>query len=169
LVQHTKTGKNTPIDQKICIPNGHITLQMAIKCTNLFNSKTLQNIPNMGFFGYEKIYHLATPGWRQQKSACRSFYGLFRSSWVECQIGADARKEIILTIFFESRSPEKKTGIANQSLEPGPDVLIFKFFSPKNVAKKLPFLTQNKAKLCKTLIIIMYFLKNANIFCRKLA
>jgi hypothetical protein len=32
----------------------------------------------------------------------------------------------------------------------GTDVMIFlKIFSPKNSAKKLAFLTQNKAKLCK--------------------
>jgi hypothetical protein len=29
---------------------------------------------------------------------------------------------------------------------PGTDVMIFKIFSPKNLAKKLEFLTQNKAK-----------------------
>jgi hypothetical protein len=35
------------------------------------------------------------------------------------------------------------------SMLPGTDVMIFKIFSPKNSAKKLAFLTQNKAKLCK--------------------
>jgi hypothetical protein len=29
---------------------------------------------------------------------------------------------------------------------PGTDVVIFKIFSPKNLAKQLAFLTQNKAK-----------------------
>jgi hypothetical protein len=29
---------------------------------------------------------------------------------------------------------------------PGTDVMIFKIFSPKNSARKLAFLTQNKAK-----------------------
>jgi hypothetical protein len=29
---------------------------------------------------------------------------------------------------------------------PGTDVMVFKIFSPKNLAKKLAFLTQNKAK-----------------------
>jgi hypothetical protein len=32
-------------------------------------------------------------------------------------------------------------------LRPGTDVMIFKIFSPKHFAKKLAFLTQNKAKL----------------------
>jgi hypothetical protein len=32
---------------------------------------------------------------------------------------------------------------------PGTDVMIFKIFSPKNLAKILAFLTQIKAKLCK--------------------
>jgi hypothetical protein len=31
----------------------------------------------------------------------------------------------------------------------GTDVMIFKIFLPKNSAKKMAFLTQNKAKLCK--------------------
>jgi hypothetical protein len=48
--------------------------------------------------------------------------------------------------------------------------MIFKIFSPKNSPKKLAFLTQNKAKLCKILIITLVFEKNANFFaenCRK--
>jgi hypothetical protein len=36
---------------------------------------------------------------------------------------------------------------------PRTDVMILKIFSPKNSAKKLAFLTQNKAKLCKIWII----------------
>jgi hypothetical protein len=32
---------------------------------------------------------------------------------------------------------------------PGTDVMIFEIFSPKKFSKKLAFLTQNKAKLCK--------------------
>jgi hypothetical protein len=40
----------------------------------------------------------------------------------------------------------------------------FKIFSPKNSAKKLAFLTQNKAELCKNLIITLVFEKNANLF-----
>jgi hypothetical protein len=50
------------------------------------------------------------------------------------------------------------------------DVMIFSIFSPKNSAKKLAFLTQNKAKLWKILIITLVFEKNANFFaknCRK--
>jgi hypothetical protein len=35
---------------------------------------------------------------------------------------------------------------------------------PKKIAKKLAFLTQNKAKLCKILIITLVFEKNANFF-----
>jgi hypothetical protein len=41
----------------------------------------------------------------------------------------------------------------------GTDVTIF---LPKNSAKKLAFLTRNKAKLCKILIITLVFEKNAN-------
>jgi hypothetical protein len=39
--------------------------------------------------------------------------------------------------------------------------MIFLIFSPKNSAKKLAFLAQNKAKLCKNLIITLVFEKNA--------
>jgi hypothetical protein len=49
--------------------------------------------------------------------------------------------------------------------------MILKIFSLKNSAKKLAFLTQNKAKLCKFLVITLVFEKNANFFaenCRKL-
>jgi hypothetical protein len=46
--------------------------------------------------------------------------------------------------------------------------MIFKIFSPKKFAKKLAFLTQNKAKLYKNLIITLVVEKNA-IFCRNLS
>jgi hypothetical protein len=42
--------------------------------------------------------------------------------------------------------------------------MIFEIFSPKKIAKKLASLTQNKAKLCKILIITLVFEKNANFF-----
>jgi hypothetical protein len=40
--------------------------------------------------------------------------------------------------------------------------MIFKIFSPKNSAKKIGVLAQNKAKICKILIITLVFEKNAN-------
>jgi hypothetical protein len=49
--------------------------------------------------------------------------------------------------------------------ETGTDVMIFKIFSPKNSAnKKLAFLTRDKVKICKLLIITLVFEKNANFF-----
>jgi hypothetical protein len=42
--------------------------------------------------------------------------------------------------------------------------MLFKLFSPKNLAKNLSSLTQNKAKLSKNLIIILVFEKNAYFF-----
>jgi hypothetical protein len=42
--------------------------------------------------------------------------------------------------------------------------MILKIFSPKNFAKKLAFFTQNKAKICKILIITLVFEKNAIFF-----
>jgi hypothetical protein len=40
--------------------------------------------------------------------------------------------------------------------------MILEIFSQKKIAKKLAFLTQNKAKLCKFFIITLDFEKNAN-------
>jgi hypothetical protein len=42
--------------------------------------------------------------------------------------------------------------------------MLLKIFSPKKIAKKWAFLTQNKAKLCKFLIITLVFEKNAIFF-----
>jgi hypothetical protein len=44
--------------------------------------------------------------------------------------------------------------------------MILKIFSQKKIAKKLAFLTQNNAKLCKFLIITLAFEKNANFFAK---
>jgi hypothetical protein len=49
-----------------------------------------------------------------------------------------------------------------------PMLWFFKYFRRKIQRKKLAFLTQNKAKLCKILIVTLAFEKNA-IFCRKLS
>jgi hypothetical protein len=43
----------------------------------------------------------------------------------------------------------------------GTDVIIFKIISPKKIAKKLAFLTENKAKFCKILIVTLIFEKHA--------
>jgi hypothetical protein len=45
----------------------------------------------------------------------------------------------------------------HQKLGAGTDAMIFRIFSPKNAAKKWAFLTQNKAKLCKNVIITFGF------------
>jgi hypothetical protein len=44
--------------------------------------------------------------------------------------------------------------------------MILKIFLPKNSEKKLAFLIQNKAKLCKILIRTLVFEKNANFFAK---
>jgi hypothetical protein len=51
-----------------------------------------------------------------------------------------------------------------KSGNPGTDVIIFKYFRRKILRKKLAFFAQNKAKLCKILIITLVFEKNANFF-----
>jgi hypothetical protein len=57
FVQCTKTVKNYQLNTKL--PNGCNIFQKAIKCTNIFQSKSLPNLPKMGIFGL-KMYHLAT-------------------------------------------------------------------------------------------------------------
>jgi hypothetical protein len=47
---------------------------------------------------------------------------------------------------------------------PGADVKIFKDIFAEKFIKKLAFLTRNKGKLCKILIITLVFEKNANFF-----
>jgi hypothetical protein len=47
--------------------------------------------------------------------------------------------------------------------------MIFKIFSPKNSAKKLAFLTRNKASFAKIVIITLVFEKNVNFFRQNLA
>jgi hypothetical protein len=64
LTQNTKSGENVPqMYHKVTkwpwnISNGCNMFQMGIKYTNIFHSKGLQNLPNLGFW-LEK-YHLAT-------------------------------------------------------------------------------------------------------------
>jgi hypothetical protein len=47
---------------------------------------------------------------------------------------------------------------------PGTDVMNLKIFSRKHLVKKLAFLTQSTAKLCKKFIITLVFEKNAIFF-----
>jgi hypothetical protein len=46
--------------------------------------------------------------------------------------------------------------------------MIFKIFSPKNLAKILAFFAQTAATFCKIFIITLVFEKNDNIFAKKL-
>jgi hypothetical protein len=55
-----------------------------------------------------------------------------------------------------------------QAGRPGTDVTILKIFLPKKLAKKLPFLNQNKAKLYKNLIITLVFDKKSQYFSQKI-
>jgi hypothetical protein len=48
----------------------------------------------------------------------------------------------------------------------GTDVMIFKKNFAENFGEKMAFLTQNKAKFCKNLIIILVFEKTANFFAK---
>jgi hypothetical protein len=75
----------------------------------------------------------------------------------------EAVKSIHLSFSYNG-SADNETTWKSRTSRSGTDVMIFKIFSPKNIAKKLAFLTQNKAKLCKILIIKLVFEKNANFF-----
>jgi hypothetical protein len=62
--------------------------------------------------------------------------------------------------FAENREKSQKIVIITST--PGTDVMIFKIFRRIFRRKKLGFLTQSKAKLCKILIVTLVFEKNAN-------
>jgi hypothetical protein len=54
----------------------------------------------------------------------------------------DLPKILFTDIIVRTYNARRRVGL-------GTDVMIFKIFSPKKIAKKLAFLTRNKAKLCK--------------------
>jgi hypothetical protein len=54
--------------------------------------------------------------------------------------------------------------VSRDAAQPGTDVMIFKIFSPKNLAKILAFLAQTTASFCKNLIVTLVFEKNSNYF-----
>jgi hypothetical protein len=67
---------------------------------------------------------------------------------------------------FDERVRRKIAEVIEHATDPWrswTDVMIFKIFSPKKSA----FLTQNKATLCKNLIITLVFEKNAKFFNEK--
>jgi hypothetical protein len=61
-----------------------------------------------------------------------------------------------------SFSPAQK--VSKTFPNPGADVMIILNIFAEKFSKKLAFLTQNKAKLCKNVIITLVFEKNANFF-----
>jgi hypothetical protein len=54
--------------------------------------------------------------------------------------------------------------IVRKRFDLGPMLRFLKIFSPKNSAEKIGIMTQNKAKSCQILIMILVFEKNANFF-----
>jgi homogentisate 1,2-dioxygenase len=54
--------------------------------------------------------------------------------------------------------------MSNSIDEPGTNVIIFKIFSPKILAKKMAFFVQTPASFCKNLITTLVFEKNGNFF-----
>jgi hypothetical protein len=68
---------------------------------------------------------------------------------------------------FHKTDQRIQSPIVRKFAESGTDVMSLKIFSPKNFAEILAFLTQNKAKLCKNLIITL-FLRKTPIFSPKI-
>jgi hypothetical protein len=102
---------------------------MATNYTNIFLCKALQNLPKLGFFGL-KIKPSGNP---------------------------------VVNVAQQSRfTPHTSKDQAIEKLLlstclPGTDVIIKKYIHRKIQRKKLAFLTQNKAKLYKILIITLFF------------
>jgi hypothetical protein len=80
-------------------------------------------------------------------------------------------------LLFQSLVFRKQDGLALESfkdaifkkrIKSGTDVMIFKIFSPKNLAKILAFFAQTTASFCKNVIITLVFEKTP-FFRRKLA
>jgi DNA-directed RNA polymerase beta' subunit len=86
------------------------------------------------FFGF-KIHRLATLLQR-----LKGKQGRFRGNLSGKRVDFSSRTVI---------SPDPNLRIEQVRVESGTDVRILKIFSPKNSEKKLAFVTQNKAKLCK--------------------
>jgi hypothetical protein len=128
----------------------------------------------------------STPGTRLMCFSQCFFF--LNSSYAVLFLAGYVQLHILVTLFFRERrqySDPKNRLITERStlkraftlqtpqlhfLRSGTDVMIFKIFSPKSSAKKLAFLTQNKAKLCKMLIITLFFEKKRHFFaenCRK--
>jgi hypothetical protein len=61
--------------------------------------------------------------------------------WKNCQRIRNA------SLIFKKLPIENNRPFGENFYKSGTDVMILKIFSPKNFAKKLAFLTQNKAKL----------------------
>jgi hypothetical protein len=68
-------------------------------------------------------------------------------------------------IFLNIKVENHRNGEFSPNL--GPMLWFFSIFSPKKSAKKLAFLTQNKAKFWKIYIISLVFEKNDNFFAEK--
>jgi hypothetical protein len=84
-VQYTKTEKIYPLiiiypKATKYVPHSRKIDQMAIKCSNIFHCKTLQNLPELGFFGL-KICHLATLCVNQKRESFFSLETKSRKKW----------------------------------------------------------------------------------------
>jgi hypothetical protein len=98
--------------------------------------------------------------WTSARERGTEPWGILGLRW--SQIGSELER-------FVKRSEKTSIGI---SVTRDRCYDFLKIFSPKNSAKKLAFLTQNKAKICNIFIITLVFEKNANFFaenCKKIA
>jgi hypothetical protein len=75
----------------------------------------------------------------------------------------NSRKFVLLQHHYFKIPKVSNRPLGENSLNLGPMLWLFKYFRQK-IQQKMAFLTPNKAKLCKILIITLVFEKNDNIF-----
>jgi hypothetical protein len=118
--------------------NGCTTFQITIKYSNIFHSKVLQNVPKFGFLvrNYETIW---------QSSCSRHFVA--SETFEQEKFGS-----IFLPRNFSKASSAKiNRGTNPVSVSPGTDVMIFKMFSAKNLAKNFVVFCSNSCYIWQTL------------------
>jgi hypothetical protein len=110
-------------------------------------SGLLIHFSQFGMFGSRKIWQ----PWLHYPSGFLDFYG---------------RESFFARPLFATFGQRKDPPFAQDFRKSGPMLWFFKYFRRKKIAKKLALLTDNKAKLCKILIITLGFYKNANFFAK---
>jgi hypothetical protein len=114
------------------------------------------------------------PGWPDKfvgKIAQNVAQPVFCQNWYTTFTTEKNDQKCGLLLWFSKKLPNVSNRLIGEiSPNLGPMLWFLKYFRQKIQQKKLAFLTQNKAKLCKIWIITLIFEKNVNFFaenCRK--